>query len=209
MLFRPSISYDPASSVANSLCWLSTLKDAIGSLARWALRLQEHDKEIIFKSRGNQLDADCFARNPPCLPHEFFNLPEINALHLSSMAMIQRADVRLQNIFEKPFSLDSATMNSYIIVDDILYKKRYDPQCAQLLFVLPQPYCAHVLHALHDEASASHLAFQRTIQRVRSNFFWPQMIRTVRQYVASCVYYKRCKKLDPTTSRSSSNDPAH
>lgn len=177
----------------HSLCWLSSLKDPTGRLARWALRLQEYDMEIIYKSGRKHLDADCLSRNPPRLPHEFSNLAEINALDLSSMAIIQREDVRLRKIFEKLDSLDSATLNSYTIVDDILYKKSYDPQSALLLLVLPQPHYADVLHALHDEHSAGHLGFARTLQRVRSRFFWPRMIETVRQYVASCIDCNRRK----------------
>lgn len=59
---------------------LATFKDPNGRLAKWALRSQEFDIEIIYKSGGNYLYADCLSRNLP-LPEDFsLDVASINIL---------------------------------------------------------------------------------------------------------------------------------
>ncbi|GFT23295.1 retrovirus-related Pol polyprotein from transposon 17.6 [Trichonephila clavipes] len=79
------------------LCWLTGLKDPSGRLSRWALRVQEYDLEIIYKSGKKHKDADSLSRNP--VENEVFPSEQNTTLaSFSDIPEEQRKDPELSKL---------------------------------------------------------------------------------------------------------------
>ena len=77
-----------------------------------------------------------------------------------------------------------------MLKDGILYHKWEDVPgrgCRQhLQLILPQELVPTVLEALHSCPTAGHLGVTKTLQKVRSRFYWPAQRRDVEDWCRAC-----------------------
>ncbi|UYV62671.1 hypothetical protein LAZ67_2001503, partial [Cordylochernes scorpioides] len=187
--FRPYLFGRPFTVVTDhhSLCWLVGQKDPSGRLARWALKLQEFDVTVIYKSGRKHKDADCLSRSP------LENDQPSAVMSLTSVDIEQTKDPDLAKIID---NLNSGyTRKEFSIIDGILYKKNYSTTGRPWLMMIPKHLRSEVMADLHDAPTAGHLGFARTYDKVKKRFYWPGLYRTVRQYVSHCRECQRRKKL--------------
>ncbi|UYV79989.1 K02A2.6-like [Cordylochernes scorpioides] len=184
--FRPYLYGRPFTVVTDhhSLCWLVGLKDPSGRLARWALKLQEYDINIVYKSGRKHKDADCLSRSPLADTAEI----EGHITSIQDIAEEQSKDAHLVGIREK---LANENLKGYQMIEGVLYKKNYDPEGKPWLLVVPKQMRHEILKDVHDTPMAGHLGFAKTYDRVRKRFYWPGLYRTVSQYIAHC---KECQR---------------
>ncbi|UYV76114.1 hypothetical protein LAZ67_13002577, partial [Cordylochernes scorpioides] len=181
--FRPYLYGRPFEVVSDhhSLCWLAGLKDPSGRLARWALKLQDFEATITYKSGVKHKDADCLSRYP---------LPESPAL--TSLTL-----VREQQNLDPDITKISNALNQgegaerFEMKNGLLYKRNFDPLGRRLLLVIPKCMRPDILKEFHDVPTAGHLGFARTYDRIRKRYFWPGLYNSVRRYVAHC---KECQR---------------
>ncbi|UYV66538.1 hypothetical protein LAZ67_4002004, partial [Cordylochernes scorpioides] len=184
--FRPYLYGRPFTVVTDhhSLCWLVGLKDPSGRLARWALKLQEYDINIVYKSGRKHKDADCLSRSPLADTAEI----EGHITSIQDIAEEQSKDPHLVGIREK---LANENLKGYQMIGGVLYKKNYDPEGKPWLLVFLKQMRHEILKDVHDTPMAGHLGFAKTYDRVRKRFYWPGLYRTVSQYIAHC---KECQR---------------
>ncbi|UYV84686.1 hypothetical protein LAZ67_X003094 [Cordylochernes scorpioides] len=189
--FRPYVFGQPFTIVTDhhSLCWLTNLKDPCGRLARWALRLQEFDVTVVYKSGRKHQDADCLSRSPLEYSEDMEeDIPSI--VTLQNFSEEQMNDQALSKIADQ---LQSTPNNTFVKIDNTLYRKNYDPMGKPWLLVVPRHLRQELLKNFHDSPTAGHLGFTKTYDRIRKKYYWPGMYRTVRKYVAHCSDYQRRK----------------
>lgn len=180
----------------HSLCWLAGLKDPSGKLARWALRLQEHDISIVYKSGLKHKDADSLSRNP--VENEISSSGIISIVTQLDLAAEQLKDPKIAQMIHGERKTEegiNSPHKSYQLINGILYKKNFDPCGNQWLPIIPKHLRSDVLEHFHDEPTAGHLGFLKTYDRIRKRFHWPGLYRSVRQYVTHCRECQRRKSV--------------
>ncbi|GFY37548.1 transposon Ty3-I Gag-Pol polyprotein [Trichonephila inaurata madagascariensis] len=101
------------------MCWLANLRDPSSQLAWWALRLQEYDVSIVFKSGKKHADADCLSRNPIPIITEIESLAAIRDL-----ATEKRDDPFLAAFIKACEQSPDISSAGFSIVNNVLCKKK-------------------------------------------------------------------------------------
>ncbi|UYV75771.1 hypothetical protein LAZ67_13001284 [Cordylochernes scorpioides] len=175
----------------HSLCWLSGLKDPSGRLARWALRLQEYNVNVVYKNGRKHQDADCLSRNPIEANNPGESEDDIPTLAaLTDIVAEQRKDPVIVRISEECLKNNQ---NRFKIINGALYKRNFDPVGQPWLLVIPRHLRPDVLRSLHDNPTAGHLGLAKTHDRIRRKYFWPGLLRRIRKYVGHCRECQRRK----------------
>ncbi|GFT52156.1 retrovirus-related Pol polyprotein from transposon 17.6 [Trichonephila clavipes] len=146
--FRPYIFGKHFTVVTDhhSLCWLMNLKDPSGRLARWALRLQEHDFDVKYKTGKKHSDADALSRNP--VEEETETSDKFLAVTTSmNLAMEQKKD---QDLAKLKLLSNSSKNEEFRFIDGILCRKNFDPDGKLWLAVIPKHLRADILRHFHD-----------------------------------------------------------
>lgn len=202
--FRPYLYGRPFKVVTDhhALCWLANLKDPSGRLARWSLRLQEFDVKVVYTSGRKHSDADCLSRAPVGAPrNDDDDDAFLGPISSSTFAQQQRSDPTLQQLIkyiEGKASMPPAPfkrgLSSFFMNNGMVVKKNFAPNKVAYLLVVPSSLREEILQALHDEPTAGHLGFTRTLRRIQDRYYWPRLSADVARYVKSCRECQRRKR---------------
>lgn len=177
--FRPFIDGVEFTVVTDhaSLKWLQNLKEPHGKLARWAVRLQAFN--IIFEHRpGRQMVVpDALSRS-------------VELIEIESETKTKDKWYNEMYAFGK-----SKRAQRYKVSDGRLYHMgRFDHRTGERRWTLcvPSEKIREVLDELHD---ASHFGYWKTYRLAQRWYYWPNMHRTIEEYVQNCT---TCKLIKPS-----------
>lgn len=99
----------------------------------------------------------------------------------------KRLSYRVRQQENREVQLMLRLIHQLVVLDGVLYRKRMNRGEPFYQLVLPQKYKEVVLEALHD--SVGHMGVERTLDLVRTRFYWPRMSLDVETKVSTC---ERC-----------------
>lgn len=196
----------------NSLRWLKSM-EAKGRIARWIMDLQEFDFSITHKSGCLHTNVDALSRLPRNDSSTHKTHATSDAVNISTISVdptinihdLQRHDPVLSKVIESklankgrpPFQewRDDSELRCFwfnynkLFLRDGLLTRRFQQtrnSFPDYSIVIPKSLIPQVLQGVHDCPFAGHLGITRTLDRIRSRFFWPKMRQTVEHYIASC-----------------------
>lgn len=140
-----------------SLLYLNRMKDPTGRLARWSVKLQQFDFDLQHRRGKFNVVPDALSRSP------------------LEVGISVAEDVIA-------FAIDLPTNDKYYSAmrENILR----DPDWK---YLVPDNQRTQVLTFCHDEPTATHFGYAKTLARVALSYYWPNMRRDVYRYVKSCA----------------------
>ncbi len=161
--------------------WLMSKKEPAGRLARWALKIQEYDINIGYRSGKTNQNADCLSRIPKTL------IATIIPKSHTDWSEAQRNDEYCRKIIESLGKNEPELIMQYQLseTNELLDKEHR--------LVVPVMKRKEVMELNHDHMLAGHLGIAKTIARIRKQFTWPNLKDEVTAYVNGCLTCARRK----------------
>lgn len=167
----------------NALRTTLTKRDLIPRIARWWLLVQEFSFTIEYRPGSQLAHADALSRNSlPEEPEPGVTVMQIGEVHW--LQSVQLSDPRLchiKAILDAKSSEAKEIRNNYEIKDGKIFRK----VDGDLRWAVPRDAKWKILQQCHDEAG--HFAYEKTLEKVRRNYWFPKLAHFVRKYVRACI----------------------
>lgn len=188
----------------NALRTTLTKRDLIPRIARWWLLLQEYNFSIEYRAGESMRHVDALSRNPVSDKGLTDELDDSNAYEIMSISTdtewlqsVQLTDSKLK-LIKAILDTDGKEIrdiiDNYVVKDNKIYRKVGDV----LKWVVPNNARWRICQMSHDEAG--HFSVDKTLTKMKENYWFPKMNRFVRKYVAACL---NCQYNKASTSKRS------
>lgn len=161
-----------------SLKWLDRMKDPVGRLGRWAVRLQQYDYEVVHRKGKDNEAPDALSRAPLDL-----DVPEIDLVSVDSPVEDAWYNKLKSNILQSP-----SAYPHFKVEGTQVYKKIFTGVSPEATWVrlVPKEKRNEVLQECHDAPLSGHFGFYKTFNRIRLLYYWPRMRDEISDYINSC-----------------------
>lgn len=179
----------------HALCYLYSLRDPHGRVARWLLYLMNFDFEVEYRLGKANCVVDCLSRNP--LPE---TIPSTQDTDLHDTPILLTIEEFKQEQQKDPFCQKISRLIDNKLArkcfqrkERLLVKEVFTDYGKRTLTLLPLSQVSIVLKDLHDNEMTGHQGTVKTYYRIHRRFYRPQLWRLVRKYVSTCDICQRRK----------------
>lgn len=159
-----------------SLKWLANLREPRGRLARWAIRLQQFDFEVIHRKGKDHVVPDLLSRS----------VPEISSLTVGDYKDKWYKRM-VTNVQKNPLKFPEWRVERSILLKHL--PSDY-PEISQenddWKIVIPKENRSEVIKKNHDDCTSGHMGIYKTFERIKSKYYWPKMKADITRYVRKC-----------------------
>ncbi|KAJ9523575.1 hypothetical protein QJQ45_007252 [Haematococcus lacustris] len=185
LLGRPFIVETDNSATTHVL----TQSNLTGRQMRWTQRLAEFDITFVHKAGKHHTVPDALSRHPD---HQLtaLSIVDPDPSFFSTFDRHAPEDLAYQAALSQALSPPSPSSPTHLqVIEGRLYTTSTPPR----LYIPSSPLRAQLLHEAHDAHTAAHLGRAKTLERLQRHFYWPQMHKTVQEYVRTCDKCQRNK----------------
>ena len=169
-------------------------RDLIPRIARWWLTLQEFNCSIEYRAGTKMSHVDALSRNliadtePEDLSSDQFPVVMsisgqdwLHTLQLGDSELCRIRDILSSGLDERGLRY---VLENYVIKDSKLYRCLSGDK-ENLRWVVPKGARWQLCRMNHDEIG--HFGVEKTLNRIKKNYWFPKMSKFVRKYVSACL----------------------
>ena len=159
-----------------------------GRFARWALFLQPFNLGIKLRPGKNNQNTDCVSRAP---------VNVITSLEVADWIEAQKNDIFCRAVLQE--QVDSSWPEKKIKLRQISEEDNFKILPNELLeteegrIVVPAKFHKEIMGRYHDHRLAGHFGEAKTLDEIKSKYFWPRMTKHIKDYIRNCLTCARRK----------------
>ncbi|CAL9234154.1 unnamed protein product [Arabidopsis halleri] len=149
---------------------------------KWVSKLAGYDYEITYKPGSANAAADALSRkaNSPCLNATFVQTSSL----WDELREIAKTD---------PYLIKSGKAADHSPGRPFAWRNGLLCYINRVVIPPHSPFVEKLLQEYHDAPLGGHSGALRSFKRIAQQFYWPKMLRTVQDYVATCDTCQRAK----------------
>ena len=181
--------------------WLKNFKEPTGQLARWLERLTTYDFTIQHRPGKKHANADGLSRHDSSQP--VLTLINNDKDDNDNLSTAQQDDTFIRQLIQwvkegqRP-SLDEqptlsheqrtlwARFEELGMIDNKLCLIGEVDGCVKALIIVPVGIRIQLIRDYHEKLGGGHFATEKTVEKLKSRFYWPGLKRDTQLYCATC-----------------------